>query len=242
MRIINKPTKINVRTVKGVVSDQNAKIQAVAMRDLYKECVSQLINQGSMKFHVLMMPSMMGNHFTYAMRDEDGFDQAIADLLNVQVLRSDCVVILGHDILTSDLSEDQMMEIVIADVALHIDRLSPVADKSTGWVGSYIGWSTVAAVLAAAHPVLRMLEPEIFLNDRIKNAGIISIIQDQRTPKSDSQKHRAAFQAIEEICTMVDDEKGGFITLPATGAEISSAAIAFFHEVVNRMENPPRSE
>jgi hypothetical protein len=207
------------------------------MRDLYKECVSRILQDQSVRFHVIMMPGMTGHHFTFCMADEDEMCQDIADLQNVDINENDCVVILGHDILSNEASEDEMMETVIGDIAFHLSRISPVTERETGWYGKYIGWSAIASVIVSSHPIIRAFGDVAEFNERIKNAGNDSIVNDQRSKASDcfQDQNRAAFEAIERICDLSLEESGGYITLPTTAKEMTAVATGYYHEAVNSM-------
>ncbi len=235
-------TRSNAVTVREVVGEDRAEALALGMRDLYKECVDLILKDDSVKFHVMMMPTMTGHHYTYCMADEVEMCQHVADLQGVDINENDCVVILGQDFLTNEISEDEMMETVISDIAMHLSRISPVTERETGWYGKYIGWSAVASVIVSSHPIIRALGDCGEFNDRIKNAGNSSILGDHRSKDSDcfESQNRCAFEAIERICDLSLEENGGYITLPTTAQEISDVAIGYYHEAVNNMAMAPR--
>jgi hypothetical protein len=239
---IDAKTRSNAATVREVVIGNQAKALALGMRDLYKECVNIILKDDNVRFHVMMMPSMTGQHYTYCMADEVEMCQHVADLENIDINENDCVVILGHDFLTNEISEDEMMETVISDIAFHLSRIYPVTERETGWYGKYIGWSAIASVVVSSHPMIRAFGDCSEFNDRIKNAGNSSIVSDQRSKASDcfENQNRCAFEAIERICDLSLEEFGGYITLPTTAKEIANVAVGYYHEAVNNMSMAPR--
>lgn len=234
-------TRNDAVTVREVVGEDRASALALGMRDLYMECVSRILKDDSVRFHVIMMPSMTGDHYTYCMNDEEDMCHHVAELLNVDINHNDCVVVLGRDFLGNEISEDDMLQTVITDLALHLARISPVTERETGWYGKYIGWAAVASVVSAAHPIIRALGATSYLNDCIKNAANKSILAHQtRASEFAADLNRCAFEAIERVCDLAHEECGGYISLPTTAAEISEVATAYYHEAVNSMAMVPR--
>lgn len=239
---VDVKTRSSAVTVREVVGADKAEALALGMRDLYNECVNMILRDENVRFHVMMMPSMTGHHFTYCMADEVDMCQHVADLEQVDIHDNDCVVVLGQDFLTHEISEDEMMETVISDIAFHLSRIYPVTERETGWYGKYIGWSAIASVVASSHPMIRALGDCGDFNDRIKNAGNASILSDQRSKADDcfEDQNSCAFEAIERICDLSLEECGGYITLPTTAEEIANVAINYYHEAVNNMAMAPR--
>lgn len=234
-------TRSNAVTVREVVDQNSATPLALGMAALYQECVAQILKDESVRFHVLMMPTMTGDHYIYSMRDEEDMCQHVANLMNVNIYDNDCVVILGQDFLENEISEDEMMKVAIGDVALHLGRISPICPE-TGWYGQNIGWGAIGSVIVCSHPMVRALSDTNLLNERIKNGAINSIIADHRSKAAEGyrEQNRCAFEAIERICDRSQEECGGYISLPATAAEIVEIATGYYHEAINSMAMAPR--
>lgn len=249
-----RQTQCNAATVREVVQGEKSSRTAIAMQTLYKECIAQIINDDNVTFHVIMMPGMTGHHFTYALRDELELAQDCANLLDVDIHADDCLVILGHDILTNDISEDAMMRIVLSDIALHMRRLFPVTDQECGSYGPSVSWAAIASVIAAAHPIIRTFPglmvgqnadevPVITFSEEIANCATRAIRDNHRskTPHLDVGNRRPIEEVIAHVCDISASTRGGYLTLPATVAEIHTVACEHYHEAVNCMGYTPRS-
>lgn len=234
-----------------VQADESTKI-AASMQSLYKECIAQIIKDDNITFHVMMMPGMIGQHFTYALRDELELAQDCANILDVDIHANDCLVILTHDILSNDISEDSMMRIVLSDIALHMRRLYPVTDKECDWCGPSVSWAAIASVIAAAHPIIRTFPgimpgqdtddmSVITFNEEIANRACQAIRDDHwsKTPHLDIDQRRPIEDVIAHICDISANNRGGYLTLPATAAEIHSVACEHYYEAINDMGYTP---
>lgn len=249
-----RPTQCNATTVREVVQgDKSSKI-AVAMQALYKECVAQIIKDDNITFHVIMMPGMTGHHYTYALRDELELAQDCANLLDVDIHADDCLVILGHDILNNDISEDAMMRIVLSDIALHMRRLYPVTDQQCGWYAPSVSWAAIASVIAAAHPIIRTFPgmmygqdademPVLTFSEEIASRASQAIRDDHRskTPHLDIGQRRPIEDIISHVCDISVSTNGGYITLPTTVAAIHAVACEHYYEAINSMGYTPRA-
>jgi hypothetical protein len=215
------------------------------MGDLYKECIRQVISDDEVRFHVVLMPEMTGSHYVFSanVAEEEDLANAVENILGVDVGPDDCIVLLGREMLRKDRNEDEMMEVVLADIALHIDRLWPVADETCGWMGSYIGVATLASIIACSHDVLKMLSPPEALVTRIKDMASNAIRNDKRlrTPKLEIPQNRAAFDAIEMVCDHAFETQGVYLTLPNTARTLRNAAKGVFIETVDGMPQPLRT-
>lgn len=241
---ISSPTPCDARSVTEVVPDQKSSRIAVAMQALYKECVAQIIKDDHISFHVIMMPGMTGHHFTYAVKEELELAQDCANLLDVDIYENDCLVILGHDILTHDISEDAMMRIVLSDIALHMRRLFPVVGKECGHYGASLGWAAIASVIAAAHPIVRTFNG--VGDDDLEVIGICEELARRASqairegyhskgPKLDISARRAIDDVISYVCDLSFETNGGYLQLPATMAEIHSIAREHYYEAANEL-------
>lgn len=245
--LLLKPTQCNAATVREVVGEDQTTQTALAMQALYKECVAQLIDDPAMTFHVVMMPAMTGHHYTYMLRDEPEFAFDCARLLNTDIHKNDCFVILGHDILSQEISEDAMMRIVLSDIALHLRRLFPITDEATGWRGDNIGWAAIASVIAAAHPIIRTFQGQVFgqdehdipaitFHEEIANRALRAVKEDYRSnPELEWDNHRRTRELIERVCDIAVENNGGYLSLPASVSEIHAVACEHFHEARNNM-------
>jgi hypothetical protein len=215
------------------------------MGDLYKECIRQVISDDEVQFHVVMMPSMTGSHFVFSanVAEEEELSNAVENILGVDVSPDDCIVLLGREMLRTERNEDEMMEIVLADISMHLDRLWPIADPTCGWMGSYIGVATLASIIACSHDVLKMLSPPDALVTRIKDMASNAIRHDKRlrTPKLEIPQNRVAFDAIEMVCDHAFETQGSYLTLPNTARTLRNAAKSVFIETVDGMSQPLRT-
>jgi hypothetical protein len=213
------------------------------MGDLYSECIRQIINDDEVLFHVVMMPEMTGSHFVFSANEEEDLADGIEAILGVEIGPDDCIVLLGQQILLEERNEDEMMEIVLADVALHLDRLWPVTDETVGWMGRYIGAAAIASVIACSHDVLKMMSPADALVSRIKDMATKALLNDMRvlTPRLEMAQNRPSFEAIELVCDSAFDTQGCYLTLPNTARTLRNSAKCMFLEVVDGMSEPLRS-
>jgi hypothetical protein len=215
------------------------------MGDLYEECIRQVISDDEVRFHVVRMPEMTGSHFVFSANapEEEDLANAVENIFGVEVGPDDCIILLGRELLLQDRNEDEMMEIVLADIALHLDRLWPVADSTCGWMGSYIGVAALASIIACSHDVLKMLSPPDALVNRIKDLASDAIRHDKRlrTPKLEIAQNRSAFDAIEMVCDHAYETQGAYLTLPNTARTLRNAAKSVFIEIVDGMAQPLRT-
>lgn len=231
--------------VSTYIADKEATPAQLGSRDLYIECCRQMVRADDFGIHVLMMRNMKGASMTLHVDGDSSLTEDVAALTGAKVAEGDMVVMLGEDLLNGDLSEDEMMEVALADIARHIDHCWPVADKSTGWLGSHLGWATVAAVIAGAHAVLRMFEPADAVMSRIKDAAGKVIVDETRFRHSDARlaalQNRPALEAVENVCDQAFKTHGDYLSLPAKGAAIADAAKSIFMEAVDCMVTPPKT-
>ncbi len=215
------------------------------MGDLYQDCIRQVICDDEVQFHVVMMPEMTGSHYVFSANapEEEELVNAVESILGVEVGQDDCIVLLGREMLHKERNEDEMMEIVLADISMHLDRLWPVADPTCGWIGSYIGVAALASIIACSHDVLKMLSPPEALVTRIKDMASNAIRHDKRlrTPKLEIPQNRAAFEAIEMVCDHAFETQGSYLTLPNTARTLRNAAKSVFIETVDGMSQPLRT-
>ena len=214
------------------------------MVDLYSDCVRQVINDDEVIFHVVPMPEMMGSHYVFTVADgEEELANDIERILGVEVGPDDCITMLGQMMLGIERNEDEMMRIVLADIALHLNKLWPVADKTSGWMGSYIGYASIASIIASAHDVLKMLAPQGVVVEDIKDTSEKALFADKRfkDPKLEIPQNRPVLDAIELVCDKAHETQGCFITLPNTSRNLRNAAKALFIETIDGMTQPLRT-
>lgn len=200
---------------------------------LYRECYDQIIRDPNIKLHILPMPQMDGLTTTYTIDQEIEFAQAIANLLEHSVGTDDMIVVAGKELLNGEFTEDEMLEVVLGDLALHLNKLYPVADRTSGKLGTHIGWAAVASVICSAHEILRMIEGDIKLLDRVKDASLQSMRNEIRfTGKNNVEmvcrQNSGHLKAVEQVCKKASATFGDYLSLPTTGASISVAAKNIF--------------
>lgn len=239
-RYVSQAPKIRTGAKVGLLARQ--------MGDLYSECIRQVISDDEVKFHVVMMPEMSGSHFVFSANvpEEEDFADGIEAILGIDIGPDDCIVLLGQQMLQTERNEDEMMEIVLADVALHLDRLWPVTDATAGWMGRYIGVASIASIIACSHDVLKMMSPADAIVTRIKDMATKAILNDVRVlrfhaPHLEMAQNRQTFEAIELVCDNAFDTQGCYLTLPVTARTLRNTAKSMFLEVVDGMSEPLRT-
>lgn len=225
--------------VPSIETDARPGSLAQQMFDLYKNCLGQVIADENIRFHVAMMPSLTARqiHTVRGEQDED-FATDMAAILKVEIADNDCIILLDAEILSVPRDEDQMLEKVLFDVGLHLERVFPVEDSASGWVGQYIGAAAICSVIASAHDVLKMLSPAEVLINRIKDEAQIAMLNDIRVVNraQEGKRNRPAQNAIEEVCDMALATHGGYLTLPTNCYNIAQTAKQIFHDVVDTVE------
>ncbi|NTF17460.1 hypothetical protein G6L37_03435 [Agrobacterium rubi] len=217
---------------------------ALQMVDLYSDCVRQVINDDEVRYHLVAMPEMAGSHYVFSVcAGEEDLADDVERLLGVEIGPDDCIVLLGREMLGKERNEDEMMKIVLADMALHLDRLWPVADETSGWIGSYIGYAAIASIIGSAHDVLKMLAPHGAVVEEIKTTSEEALMADKRfrDPKMEIPQNRLAFEAIDLVCDKALETQGCYITLPNTSRNLRNAAKSLFIETVDGMSQPLRT-
>jgi len=225
------------------VPDGMAETRHVANRDLYLECCRQVIRSDDFNIHALMTPGMAGTSIVYVAEDEEGLAEEVEALTGAEVEEGDMVVLLGRDILEGDHGETEMLELALGDIAGHINRIWPAADRTSGKLGRHIGWAAVAGIIAGSHPVLRLLEPNDTIMERIKDTAGDGIVAEIRGRTKDDRQavlqNRPAMEAVENICNEALETYGNYISLPATGSAIATAAKSVFLSAVDSMVHAP---
>lgn len=213
--------------------------------DLYKECCGQVVRADDFGVHVLMMPGLKEPTLVIPADDHDDFGSEVARLTGKEVEAGDMIVLMGDAFADEEWGENEMMEVVLSDVAEHINTLWPVADRSTGWIGTHIGWAAVASVIAGAHQVLRMLDPCDAVIDRIKDATGKGIVDELKFRASDPRQSmlqaRPAMEAVESVCAQALETHGDYLSLPTNGRAIANAAKAIFLDAVDGMVQAPKA-
>lgn len=226
--------------VPAILKSGEVGLLAQQMYDLYVDCLRQVIRDDHIQFHVAMMPALTGGRQIHTVRGEQDEDFAtdVATVLGTEIADNDCIVLLDEEILSVARDEDQMLEKVLFDVAHHLERVFPVADKASGWPGQYIGAAAIAAVIASSHDVLKMLTPSEVLINRIKNEAQNAMTNDIRVVDRvlAAITNRPADEAIERVCDLAMDTQGDYLTLPVTCSQIAQTAKRLFHEVVDTVE------
>jgi hypothetical protein len=226
------------KKVVGVVFNTADFPYALEMRDLYLECVSHLLQDDMFRFHVLMMPGMWGEHFTVTAGDDPDLDAAVERMTGSPVGPMDCIAVLGRDVLTNLRSEDEMTELVVADIARHVNRLWPVADRSSGWVGPHLGRTAVAGMLSMAHPVMRSASQSARIKDEVLCA---MVSEEYRYSSVDGlrRENGPAVEAVDLICDRVAKTNGEFLSLPVRIADLIDAGRSLLSSVLDDMEVRP---
>lgn len=232
------------RQVSFVKAEEATPAQRAAM-DLYLECCRQVVLEEDFGIHVLVMPGCPEPTTVYCPSEEEAIGRALERLTGREVADGDMVVVLGDPVLDGNLSEDQMLELALADMASHIDRLWPIADRSTGWLGRHIGWAAVAGVMAGAHAVLRLMESADAVMERIKDAAGKGIVTEALHRIGEERQcqltARPALEAVENICDTAIETHGEYLNLPAAGRVIAEAAKTLFLDAVDSMVAAPRA-
>jgi hypothetical protein len=225
--------------VPAILKSGEVGLLAQNMYDLYTNCLRQVVADDNVRFHVAMMPSLTARqiHTVRGEQDED-FATDMAAILDTEIADNDCIILLDAEILSVARDEDQMLEKVLFDVGLHLERIFPVEDGASGWVGQYIGAAAICSVIASAHDVLKMLSPAETLINRIKDEGHKAMLNDFRVIDRAvwGKRNRPAQEAIEDVCDMALATHGGYLTLPTTCYQIAQTAKQLFHEIVDTVD------
>lgn len=226
------------RKVSGVVFDVDSFPIALEMRDLYVECAGHLLKDDSFRMHILMMPGRWGAHFVEAAGNDPELDAAVERMTAQKVGPTDCIVILGRDVLSTWRSEDEMTEIVAADIAAHVNALWPVADRSTGWVGPHLGQAALMGMLLKAHPVLRTYRENI---EHLKEQTIRAMAMEIGYPSVEllRRENKAAIDAVGLICDRVGFTNGEYLSLPVRVADLVDAGRCMISSIIDDMECRP---
>ena len=234
MHLTRRLESFDITACAAVMSEDKAPKTALAMRDLYLECVQQVIKDGDVSFHALMMPTMKGGHFIYTVTD-DGLDTDVSDILGVSVQDGDCIVLLDSNILETDRTEHEMLMVVIADIAIHVSRTWRVPEPKVCPMGGQIGWSAVAATISAAHDAIHLHPAREEINAEIRSAAGAAINR-AATPqrlRPGMPGLSEAMATIEAVCEKALEKRGNYLSLPAPGQEIADCARAILIEVLD---------
>jgi len=237
-----KATSQTRKKVMGVVFDTANFPIALEMRDMYLECVSHLLQDDMFGFHVLMMPGMWGEHFVVAAGDDPDLDEAVERMTGTPVGPMDCIAVLGRDVLTKRRNEDEMTELVANDIAKHVNRLWPMAERSTGWVGSHLGRAAVAGMLTMAHPILRGAAYLADVTSRLKSNALGTMVTEEYRYTSVEGLRREngpAVEAVDRICDRAAATNGEYLSLPVRVADLIDAGRSLLSTVLDDMEVRP---
>lgn len=242
--LVKQQTRCNTSTVRELVPIERATQTAQAMASLYKECLAQIVRDETISFHVLMMPSMTGHHYTYALQEDEFLAQDIANLNNVVIHPQDCLVVLGRDILFQEIGEDDMLRIVLSDVAVHIRRLKRLANDENSCHGKTISWTAICSAIACAHPIMKTFtgidenadEPEVLIfAEEIRRTAVRAIIKDRKynALHPETMCDESAYFVIDKICSNASKTNGGYLSLPASIAAIQEVATELVFEAMS---------
>lgn len=237
-----KATPGTQKKVVGVVFNTANHPHAIEMRDLYLECVSHLLQDDMFRFHVLMMPGMWGEHFIVSAGEDPDLDAAVEHMTGNTVGPLDCIAVLGRDLLSTLRSEDEMTEVVAADVARHVNNLWPMADRSTGWVGPHLGRAAIAGMLTMAHPILRSEGYVTEVTSRIKYDAFGAMVsEDYRYTSVEGlrRENAPAIESVDRICERVAATNGEYLSLPVRVADLIDAGRSLLSTVLDDMEVRP---
>jgi len=215
---------------------------AVEMRDLYLECASHLVRDEAFRIHVLMMPDMQADHFVVSAGDDPDLDQAVERMTGKAVGPMDCIAVLGRDVLGMLRNEDEMTEIVVADIAQHVNRLWPVADRASGWVGPHLSLAAIRGMLTMAHPILRSSggQSEVahgIMADTLKDMA--SHMYRYASIDGLRRENGPAVAAVDKICQRVAQTNGEYLSLPVRIVDIVDAGRALLSSVMDEMDVRP---
>jgi len=244
MKLDKMPASWEALTVAAYVPEAAATKIQKANLDLYRECVGQILEDWEMQVHVLMMPEMRGTNLVYTADEEEDIAASVEAITGTQVGALDMIVVIGKDLLDREVGEDEMLEIAMNDLAVHLDKLWPVADRTAGWAGKHIGWAAVAATISGAHGVLRLLEPAEAIMERIQDAANSGMVGEIRMKSGKMElmmeQNRTAFEAVRVICRTAFDTYGDYLPLPADGRRIAETAKAIFLQSTDSLPASPR--
>lgn len=234
MHLTERLEAFDISACAAVMAEEDAPELALAMRDLYLECVRQVIEKDGIAFHALMLPTMKGGHFIYTVTD-DGLDTDVGDILGVTVDDRDCVVLLDSAILGTDRTEHDMLKIVIADIASHVARTWKVPEPRVCPMGGQIGWAAVASTIAAAHDAIHLHWAREEINGEIKTAAINAITKASHPRKTCTEmpEPTVAMAVVEAVCDRALALRGNYLKLPAAGIEIADCARAMLTRVLD---------
>jgi len=228
--------------LKGHVFSISDHSPAIEMRDLYLECASHLVRDEAFRIHVLMMPDMHSDHFVVSAGDDPDLDRAVERMTGNTVGPMDCIAVLGSDVLGMHRNEDEMTEIVLADIAQHINRLWPVADRSSGWVGPHLSLAAIRGMLTMAHPILRSTAGQTeaahgIMADALK--GMASHMYRYASVDGLRRENAPAVAAVDRICKRVAETNGEYLSLPVRITDIVDAGRALLSSVLDEMDVRP---
>lgn len=244
--LVPEKTTYSALKISPYVKESAATRVQAANLALYRECFSQIIRDDAFKLHVLMMPNMTGKNVVYTASNDEDMAASVAALTKVSVGPDDMVVIVGDDMLDGPLTEDDMLLLVMADVAQHIDCLHPVADRTLGKFGRHIGWAVVASVILGSHDLLRMVEDDMDLIDRVKKSAHNGIEKEARAKGPGDfntvlDQNKNLMVAVDKVCDAAFETYGDYTSLPASGAVIAMAAKNLLQNVSNEMTGSLRA-
>jgi len=228
--------------LKGHVFSVSDHSVAIEMRDLYLECVSHLVRDEAFRFHVLMMPNMKCDHFVVSAGDDPEMDEAVERMTGKAVGPMDCIAVLGDDVLGMLRTEDEMTEIVVADIAQHVNRLWPVADRSSGWVGPHLSLAAIRGMITMAHPILRSMSGQSeaaqgIMADTLKDMA--SHMYRYASVDSLRRENGPAVAAVDQICKRVAETNGEYLSLPVRITDIVDAGRTLLSSVLDEMDVRP---
>lgn len=228
----------------GFVFDVSRYSSSIAMRDLYLECASYLVTE-DIRVHALMMPGMPGETFVISAGEDPDFDIAVERTCGVEVRMSDCIAVMYRNFLSTERTEDEMLELVAADVAEHTSAIWSFSDREVGGVLTFLKRATIAAILLMAHPSINILdETKKAVGDRLKARIANALLTEYlpfRSPATFRREQRLALAAVDMIVARAAATNGEYILLPARVADLVDAGRTLLSGVLDDMEIRPIS-
>lgn len=205
-----------------------AKQEHKASTQLYLECINQVMQDPDIDVHVLLSPGVSGDNQVYTAESEEDLSEEIETITGRSVLPMDMIVVIGRDVLDGGLTEDEMLEVAMRDVGVHINNLWPIADPEAGWAKDEIGQAAISATLVSAHEVIRMADDHGAAVERVKYRAEAAMLEKMKMSKGGLHQKIAedkqTFQILEMTCKQAFETLGKYMDLPATAENIAISA------------------
>lgn len=215
--------------------------QAMAVARRYKESLDSVLIPGSLCFYIAIAPELDVGRCLLSADQNIQLASGVEKSTGARLSDLDCILVLGAHMIeaASNMSDQEINELVAMDVAEHINRIWPDQSSDEDENSEHLGWASVAGVIMYSHRDLRTAS---FITPTNDNGGRTDILdrmcyraltamtgkeEDEYSLMDFADAHPEAILALDKIAERCRSGKH-MITLPAYAEQIVASSKVVF--------------